>query len=690
MAALKKSSKGADASFSLAQAMPSSGGIKAEHPSDALSRWWDSDLSEWAAALELLAPKLSQEQLDKALREMGMSASSRYGNISSRLAMAQALIDKGASPFAKSAAEDDRYNGHDETFFATLVKGGFWAHARLIAAVPGNKEACRAAIADAATLRRAWSALSKASDGGYAMLADAGAEGFRLGFMAGMGPNDIAGKNPWFFSCSTAEALAQCIGAGADLSLKGAQDSAVAGKTFEESLCLGLAGGALIGNDVRAQMLALLRKQGPAALDAEAGGRALAGLVKVGSRWQQVKEVQDAYGISAVELEDSDGATMLELAIGTGNWMLASNLMRAGADPGAASKRSGLPIIAQALWVEPMGLHRDGKLSEGKVAARKREEATQEVLAALDFEWRDSAGLRLLEAAHAKAAIGLAGGEPKGMISWTAANSMIGRAAIDNKAPLWRRLLDANGRLTSVEAAAKRRSEPWMCPDGEGLLSTLLTARAIELSKSSRTTGFGCDNMEEFVSVLRVADDSEWAAKRSIELFAPAQWKSAWPKWSETLLSSREAEREALVHAMREGVHGWIELARKSGVEPQDMFDFKLMGRLISGGWGEQEASALRELRMHIAEKICLACPGQGGWILLDILAVQSWSSMDSAMKIWLKVEAHGELLAIPSEHRLFQESGAVGEKLCNHMFWRSLEERVVSEAAAPKPALRM
>lgn len=684
--ATKKSATAESAPKPMAQAMPAKIKIEKDGPDEILSRWWESDMRQWRMALDLLLPTMTQEVLDKTLRSIGMVCNYRE-NHSGSLRMAEELISRGANPFAKSSAEEDRYSAHAESFFAKLVSSGYWAYATDIASRQEDKALCLESIATAGP--KDWSGNRKSLDGGHGLLATGGAAGFRLGFLLGLGPNDLAPTAPWFFQCKKADELAECIKAGADLSLKiSDQWSAGDQKTFEECLCSNSIYYEIAESE-RAAMLSLIRAQGTS-MDPEAGRRALVGLVARGSSWGEVQKAEKAYGLSATKVLSSESESMLEISLANGNWMLAHSLVEAGADPQALSDKSGLPMIASAVWAYPISQATWGQRSEGKVAQRKRDQSTKAVLEMFDFEWRSPSGLRLLEAARFWVeSAGASASLNKARVSTTSANEMIKRSPIDSEAPLWRRLLDADARDESILAAAMTRDEPWMCPDGAGLLSMLVCAKAKAISRSSRTTGFE-DSVERLLKDLQMMEDQELASKRTQELFAPSQWKSAWEACRESFAEAPQSEREALVSSMMVALRGWLGFADLAELPKSEWFDFQLMGALVSGAWASGNAINFTEFAFEAAMAICKACPEQGGVVMLDILALQSRSAMECAMRGWNRVEAHVGEVAIPEGHKLFQDPGAVGEELCNHPFWRMLEERLVAKATEPLRGPRM
>lgn len=681
MAITKK--KMAEASAAVASAMPEALKIDRDAPEEILSRWWTSDIGSWGTALEALAPTMSQKQLDSALRSIGSNAQGRYGDARASFMMAEALLERGADPFAKNKPEDPGSTDHRRSFFGWLIKGGYWAYAAKIASAPENRKKCFAETV--AESPKKWASLGMGPGDAGELLALGGAHGFKLGFIMGMSPNDLVAGQPWFFLCATREELAACIEAGADLSLKG-EGQRPRHHTFEESLCLGMERGAssdrAANNAERSAMISLIRAQG-ATLDKDAGRRALEGMAKSHSTWAEVKKIQKTYGIDAAKTESLDGASMLELSLSAGNWMLASNLIAAGADPHALSKRTKLPAIAAALWSEPAKAHEHSRKAEGPAAQRKRAECEAAVLAALDVDWRSEDGEPLLLAAKNFASRNKPAGRGD-LMSTTGLSAMIDRCKIDAKEPLWRRLVEVDAPIASIKSAALSRAEPWMCGDGVGLLSTLLKARASEKSKRGRYE-FGYDHMKLFAESLLRWEDKDAAWNRAGELFSAEQWRSAWPAWAADYSRGRD-ENDALTESMIFAVKGWIGFAKTANIGAKEMFDYPLMGELVKFACMEYSATAdLRDAALSVAEEICRACPSHGGSILLDVLSIQKSWAMDAAMKMWARVERQGVKIEIPAEHALFKNPGVVGEELCCHPFWRLLEARLVSEASGPR-----
>lgn len=671
----------------MAEAMPAEVIMDRDGPDDILGRWWESNLKQWQLALDLLAPTMSQELLNRALRSVGKSANYR-GDHSGSLRMAEELMRKGADPFAKSSAESDRYSHHAESFFSTLVSSGYWAYAMDIASRQQDKAQCLESIASAGP--KDWSGKSKSLDKGHELLGKGGLGGFKLGFLLGLGPNDLTPTTPWFFQCKKADELAECIKAGADLSLVvNDQWSSGDKKTFEECLCSGALGFYEIKESERVAMIALIRAQGTG-LDREAGRRALVGLVARGSSWSEVQKAEKAYNLSATETLANDGQSMLEISLANGNWMLAHSLVEAGADPQALGKKSGLPAMASAIWAHPHSAANMGLREEGKVAKRKRDQSTQAILGMFDFEWRSPGGLRLLEAARLWVdGAGSGEGMSRARVSGPSADEMIKRAPLDAQDPLWSRLLKADARDEKILASAMERDEPWMRQDSDGLLAMAVCAKAKAISRSSRSSGFD-DSATILVEALEKMKDQELASMRTQELFAPNQWKLAWETCRERFVQAPESEREAYASSMMIALRGWLSFAEKAQLPKEEWFDYGLMGKLVSNAWDSAYTMDFRELAFEVAMAICKACPGQGGSIMLDILARQSRSAMESAMKGWLRVEAYVGEMEIPESHKLFQDPGSVGEDLCNHQFWRLLEERLVAKAAQPPRSPRM
>lgn len=680
----------AEGRLALAQAMPAELHMNctAAEPEEILSQSWAGDIQSWEVALNALAPTMSQKQLDSALRLVGSNAESRYSDARGALAMGQALMEKGASPFAKNKHEDPGAWVHRRSFFGSLLSGGYWAYAAKIASEPGNREKCLAeAVAESPEV---WTGREMKLDGPGKLLARGGAPGFKLGFIMGMSPNDLVDGRPWFFLCETSEHLAACMEAGADLSLTTGENYLDGGslsgsnkRTFEELLCLG-AGINKIDSAERSSMVSMIRARG-ATLDQAAGRRVLEGMAPRGT-WAEVKKLQKTYGLDAAKMESSNGAGMLELSLAAGNWMLARNLMAAGANPYALSKRTGLPVIAEALWTEPSKSHEASRRAEGPAALRKRKECEEAILAALDVEWRSEDGESLLTMAKnvvAKNARNKPGGRGP-QLSTAGIGAMIERCKLDASDPLWRRLAQVDAPVASIRKAALLRDEPWICEDGVGLLSILLRARGGEVARSGNYQ-FGFDHMKQFAESLQQMDDKDNAFARAKELFSPEQWSSAWLSWSAAHAYDREQNR-ALEASMVFAIRGWLDLAKGANMDAGEIFDYPLMGNLVSLAWRDVSPNSdLRDAALIAAGEICRACPAHGGSILMDVLAIQKSWAMDAAMKSWDKVERDGVKIAIPEGHALFKEPGIVGEVLCCHPFWRRLEARLVSEASAPK-----
>lgn len=666
----------------LAGAMPSEAIPDDPAPDDILSQWPLADAGSWATALDALAPAMSQAQLNSALR-LVLGQAGRYleQDYSGALLRAQALMEKGADPFAKIDEESAKERwAHKRSFFGALVKDGYWAYAAKLAEDPGVREKCRQEIIHA-SMPHALRDEPNETEHAYRMLADGGVQGFKLGFLAGMGPNDLARGKPWFFLCDSKKTLEACIEAGADLSLTGRDMYWSGEKSFEEILCS--RGGERIGNAERSGMLALIRAQG-SKMDPEAGGRALEGLIASHGSWADVKKVQKAYGIHASTAKSAGGLGMLEISLAAGNWQAASELMADGADPMSISKNTGLPVIAQALWTPASSPRAKGGYFENAAARAKREAAERKVLEAIDFEWEDDSGRLLLESVEAFLKKKAPTSGPT-KYAPAAMQQMIKACKLSAEAPLWRRLIDAGADMEWARLAATSRDEPWMCADGIGMLFALVRARVLGNARWADSWR-ASDDLERFISTIK-QKKSDVAREQAKNLFSPEQWRSAWDLWGGQVCSGSR-DWESLSSGFVRAMECQAELAKFSSVDAGEIFDAGVMGKIFASAWTSMCPKAhLRSATLEGAKAISLACPDHGSMIIMDVLATQTEAAMDAAAAAWGDVKSSKKFARVPIEHRLFTEPGAVGEALACHPFWRALEERVVEEACSPRAA---
>lgn len=631
----------------------------------------------------------SQAMLLKAGNVLRNASHSIFDDASAGLGWAERLIGWGADPFAHrgepaASGSEERY---EESFFECVMEGGFWAYAAKLAL--SSKESKRGAQLAVARmniaagpdrwLRRAgWP--GRPGSRAQEIMSEGGAPALALGFALGLDPDSLAKSQPWVFSCKDAASVRAFAATGFDaeaknafgLTLPEACARVALAKTRQEMQQAAMEALAARAKLKKAEEPAAQNSPSPASGSVFAGAHVLA--LAPRASWREVERASKAAGLDPLSMADERGNTLLALAVETANWALASELIRAGADPLAVSGSPPIPVALRALGAE--GSMSMGRSSMSTTKRQALEKLALEMIDKVDFSWRDGQGRPPLEA--------FAAAYPRRLPGWRAFDRWIEREPVDPANPLWARAARCGIPLFMLAPCALRREqEPWMAP-GLGLLALLATAptpkslyagdaRAPELSNFMKSLGSGAS-----------------AAPMMGKLCAPAQWEAACAAmWDKSRAGHRQEETAV---GLAEAISRWGKVAAEADVEA---FDMPLMSRALLAGFesdpeGRDAPGEAPELAKAIGVALCVARPFEAGSLVLDALGSGQPRAMAVGYEIWRAARARGADLRAPAEHPVYAARGELAEKLSNHPIWREIEVDALDRASKSSAKMRL
>ena len=508
--------------------------------------------SHAAAVLEWAGAGLGSKDLDGLLRQRARGSWMESEEAGKTLGWCQALIDRGADPFAPGQDERGR---SEPSFFEGIVRGGLWAYAaKLALATEDSKKAALEA------LRR----LDKGYGSGMlSTLAQGGAAGVELGLALGIDSNsklEDGRETPWALMLQDGASVEALAKAGADLS---AQDKH--GWSLEQKIAQMAAGKARQGLlDAFAVAKASKAEDGGGFKEA---GKALEAVARDGS-FKELSKLALAVGTRLREARGPSGWGVLETALLSANWSLALKAMESGeVDAGADCGVGDLPIGALALWAQHASTKRPTKANENA----KVECVSKALRAALD----SGAGADLLERAAKARAEGLEARSKKGAwkdapeqdrekmerlaTNWDdlALGTLFEVMAAQPGRPTWARARDCGlGQREVAKAAARSAGQDAVDQGGR----CLWTAVAIDMETGR---GWGESGAQALMNAL---DRRSSMRKLTLSDEALAQaWEAFWPKaWQEASQDGKEGySRTPMAREMARSM-GWA-LIRRAG-----------------------------------------------------------------------------------------------------------------------------
>lgn len=593
------------------------------------------------------------------------------------LALCELLISKGADPLAASNSEDPY--SMEGSLVGALAAAGLWKYAQAVVERAGPDGRARALL----VLEQESQKKSFAPPSIHSMLANAGPGGIAFGAWLGMDASALVSGQPWAALSRTADDLEAFAKAGARM---GDVDSR--GQSLSEIFAQRAP-----GRDRQALMAAISR------LAPAASKEVSVKMMEDMARWGSFKEFSTLArkaGLHPSKAAANNGRSMLGIALESGNWAVARDLMRAGADPMEPCGEQGLPAGARALIAE-------SRWDNVKAAAGAQEAAVAELLAKMDFSWRSPEGLPILEAAAAAANQRAAKkvdwrGERGGAIEWREKPAIAwARAEPDSQGkPMWERALELGmpDQVAAAIAGWKMGEASWGA-SGLGVLEWAASVASESMSDES------CPVWTLLSARLEAAEEARkppTGGDRNFDVASPEQWSGAVRVlWEQAHLAQKESlASRGRWNAKRgpemiiAGMKNWASRLKMRGI---DAFEFDDLRNWAFAGWSDENPASGHWAGKMVLASVYLDAPEL--WVgdaVLDLAAKGTSVAINAACEAWdaSRRRARGIL---PQSHSIYEWDWTPGGKVAssplgpaNSRLGMSIQERVDAAEARLDP----
>lgn len=620
------------------------------------------DSAHAIALLEWAGQGLDEPALTKLLIDGAKwVSSSNDEDVPKRLAWCEALVARGADPFA-GQGEDPGSFRYEGSLVERLARAGRWEYLSSIVDRAGS-----------GGLARAKEALERLGSRGYAagdpylMALSGGPRAVAFLAKAGFDPNALVKGDPWVFHCDDGPTLQALADAGADLSVKGK-----IGLSLEEFVAQRPSGRARQGmlDVIHAHRASAPAKPG----QSEQAIKSLASLAQDGN-YRELAKAAAAAGVDLAKVKDASGASMLAIALSRANWPLAADLMSlAKADPAEPSLLSGAPTGALALWGSSSSLRKTPKSF-----LNRQDECLALAFSEAVMSWKSAEGAPLLEACSKLMPADRKGFERPG--SWLLASAKAAVKAEPPSAPepLWFRLSEMGQSIELVAFAALSRPEPWIF-GGKGLMATLLMGRGRYLS-GSPLSEMESDLARHSRREQRLADFyslPQWA------LAFEALWGQASKEVADLPADGAPCSWGPAMNAARELERSIRSCARwgKSGVGPG--LDAGVLSGLIQEGFEPSRGLGDHVLlwARGLALAACSEQPEAAGSMALDFFARDEPRALAIAEAIVEASKSRFSSFALPEGHPAL--NAPLSEAQAGSALWRHVEQTREAKASEP------
>lgn len=637
---------------------------------------------DYRAALAL-APAMGEEWMrsnaQSLMRDCSKALSYQMSGVDfDLLGWMEKLRGWGADPFLGPQVERGREpwsGGPESSVFKHLCEGGYWAYASSLALEDEDSKARAKAVLDrendyAVSFEGYLRDPKKIAQGTRVQkrMAEGGAAALKLGFELGFEVDCVVDGSPWIFLCHDVASVEAFAKAGVD-------------STAKNKLGQGLLEvfAALPAAKQRQQMVAAARSavglasEASLRSDPDRGLREVLQLARKAS-WREVCAAAKEAHLDPLKIRDPSGLPILAVAIDNANFGLASDAVKAGADPQEVAGNPPLPVALRAM----ASAGASGSLSPAK--REKMATLACSLLEKIDFSWRDAQGRRVLEA--------FAAAFPNRTPSLVAMVKWAELEPLDPSDPLWARATRACADTYAVRAFARSRpSEPWMTP-GLGLMEHLLAQGFSEARFSNEWSR----ELEGFISNLSLGPSG---VQNLTKLCVPEQWERAierfWREGVENIARGKDKRFLSMGRELLGAMKTWSAYAARTEVQA---FDMERMCKSIASAWqvvgGLAAPRNVDEQVVELGSFLCKAYPHQAGRLVLDILSTGRPAALGCAAAIWRRAREEGVDLRVPESHPFYETPDVLSSEVANHPMWREIEQAVVARASKSASKARL